>query len=574
MLKKSEFQLSPFYEELFHLLLQNSELPAPTFENLELPEIIEKYQQSLQKATPLHIEKTMMEDLPAKDYMELGLSRTYPRVFRGLPRSYLRDQPSTSKIKTNFDHLPSLKRAAISKALFSLYSKTETKGKVILFTYVMKDGHGDFIAGLEVSRLLSSRLPQIEIEFIALVPEGFSAHFPNTSLIAYKEECPLDLIPQEVLERMRAADLILQLPTFYPFTHELIEKLKELPAAKPMPKFESVGEYGFVDSSWFHPKSGAYSLGLHFLEKGILTRKACQATWQDVQNERLKSWKRAENRFYLAYLATPMGGGIYLHALLKSLEEDPCDIDICVPDLNWFFAFYEKQKTAGRPLLEWEVGVSSIDIYFGDKFSSLSLSSKGKKLRLLCPGALSQSDFRALLALSAEWVAIRGNQSFSEAVSQGKVFFYDGRGHSRSFVKDFAAVAENRIRPFHGALECVRGMVQAFLYNLPVQEEPWVDETYFQELEDWTAIALKIAFALQDPETATGFKQLGKILSEEFSANSFLCHLVQRALFHRLHPYLESLEEENVSKFTRGDLKFRPLISTVSSLIETCQKRV
>jgi hypothetical protein len=573
VLKKSE-SLSPFYEELFHLVLQTSEAPPPNLTGLELPELVEKYQKKLSEENSLHLEKMLMKAIPAKDYMELGLSRSYPRVFRGLPRSYLRDQPSTSKIKANFDYLPSLKRAAVSKALLSLYSKTGAKGKVVLFTYVMKDGHGDFIAGLEAMRLLRARLASIEIELIALVPESFSANFPQTTLISYKDECPLKLIPQEILERLRDADLILQLPTFYPFTHELIEKLQELPNSQPMPKFESVGEYGFGESSWFHPRSKAYSLGLHFLEKGILTRKACMATWDNVQNERLKSWQRSENHFYLAYLATPIGGAIYLHALLKSLEEDPCDIDICVPDLNWFFGFYEKQKAAGRPLLEWEVGVSSIEIYFGDKFSSLPLSSKGKKLRLLCPGNLTQSDFRALLSLSEEWVAVRGNQSFSEAISQGKTFFYDGRGHSRSFVKDFAAIAENRIRDFPGALDCVRGMMQAFLYNLPVQDDPWVDETYFQELEDWTAIALKIALALQDPETVIGFKQLGKVITEEFSANSFLCHLVQRALFHRLHPYLEGLEEENLSKFSRGEIEFRAFILTVKSFIETCQKGV
>lgn len=590
MLKKSSNHLSPFYEELFHLLHQNSEqqiidkglnaeeaslfkeLSAHSLDTLPLPEFIEKYQQLFVETSSTHLEKMVMEAFSAKDYMELGLSRTYPRVFRGLPRAYLRDQPSCSKIKANFDHLPSLKRQAVSKALFSLYSKIEARGKVVLFTWVMKDGHGDFMAGIEVVRLLRARLPKVEIEFVALVPENFKANLSSTTLIPYLDECPLDLIPQEVLDRMRNADLILQLPTFYPFTRELTEKLKEISSSKPMPKFESVGEYGFVDSSWFHPKSGAYSFGLHFLEKGILTRKPCVACWEDVQNEKLKGWREEKNRFYLAYLATPIGGAIYLHALLKSLEEDPCDIDLCVPEIGWLLAFYEKQKAAGRPILEWEMGVSSIDIYFEEKFCSLPISPKGKKVRILCPGALSQSDFRALLALSGEWVAVRGNQSFSEAISQGKVFFYDGRGHSRSFVKDFAAVSENRIRSFPGALECVRGMVQAFLYNLPVQQDVWVDETYFQELEDWTAIALKIALALQDPETATGFRQLGKIISEEFSANSFLCHLVQRALFHRLHPYLESLEEENICKFTRNEIKFRSFILTVSSLIETCQK--
>src|SRR5690606_30664930 len=102
---------------------------------------------------------------------------------------------------------------------------------------------------------------------------------------------------------------------------------------------------------------------------------------------------------------------------------------------------------------------------------------------------ITQSDFRALLALSGEWVAVRGDQSFSEVISQGKAFFYDGRDHARYFIKDLVAIAENRIGGHPTTLACIRGMAQGFAYRIPVQEGEWVDETYFQEAEEWTAIA-------------------------------------------------------------------------------------
>lgn len=582
----SENTLSPFHAELLEFLLRNCKKqmadegvdpnadphlkallkdlsPNSADEPLPLAEIIDNYQHLFGSKGPVHIEKTLMESFPANKFIELGLTRYYPRIYRGLPRLYYRDQASQSHIKKNFTHLPSLKKQALAKSLFSLYGKMPAKGKVTLFTWVINDGLGDFIAAVEVMRLLKGRLPELDLHFVGLVQEKALAqlNLPDQSIvIPYERECPFSLITPEALEVLRTSDLIIQMPTYYPHTDELKKAL-----GPEGPKIECVGEYGFLESNWFHPKSDHYSLGLHFLEKGVLTRKPCHANWEDVKNEQLQQWRRPENRFYLAYLSTPVGGAIYLHSLLKSLENDPLGIDLCVPDLGWFVQLSEKQNKAGRSILEWELGVGSIEIYFQDKAYSIELAPQGKKLRLLCPGLITPGDFRALLALSGDWVAVRGNQSFSEAVSQGKAFFYDGREHARYFIKDLAALAENRIGNYPGTLQCIRGMTQGFVYNLPVEENEWVEETYFQDLEEWTAIALHMGLALQDPDTIAGFKALDKIIAEEFSANQFLCNLVQRGLCHRQHPHIEQLEAEQMTKFTSQTQSF-------GELIQSCQK--
>lgn len=538
--------------------------PSSADESLPLDEIIENYQHLFGAKGAVHVEKVLMEAFPPKDFMELGLSRYYPRMYRGLPRLYQKNYPSQSHIKKNFTHLPSLKKQAVSRALFSLYGKIPVSGKVTIFTWVINDGLGDYIAAVEIMRILRARLPDVELKFVALVQEKAlrSVNYPeNAIIVSYEGECPLSAISAEAMEVLRSSDLILQTPTYYPHTRELVEALQAMEAPSLMPKMERVGEYGFLESSWFHPKSGAYSMGLHFLEKGVLIRKPCQASWADVQNARMKQWHIPENHFYLAYLATPMGGAIYLHALLKSLMNDDRGIDLCVPDLGWFIEFVEKQKTASRSLLEWEMGIQTIEIYFEEYIHPISIAPVGKKVRILCPGQITQSDFRALLALSGDWVAVRGNQSFSEAVSQGKAFFYDGRGHERYFIKDLVAVAENRIGGFPGALECIRGIGQAFHYNVPVQEEEWVDETFFQPLEEWTSIALGLGLALQDPDTITGYKKLNQIIAEEFSANLFLCHLVQRALCHRKNPERGEFEDQQLALFASNAITFAELIS-------------
>jgi hypothetical protein len=539
-------------------------------ESFSFSEMIDGYQRTFGAKGPIHIEKLLLESIIAKDFVELGLGRYFPRVYRGLPRLYHRLQPSQSHIKKNFTHLSSLKRQAITKALFSLYGQLEVSGKVTLFTWVIPDGLGDYMAAFEVWRILRARLKNVEIHLVALVHKSVIDKLPcpeGSIFISYEGECPLSVIHDEALELLRSSDLILKMPTFYRYTADLMDVLEKMQSKHPMPKLEAVGEYGFIESGWFHPRSGGYSMGLHFLEKGILVRKAFLATWADVKNEKIQQLRLEGNHFYLAYLNTPIGGAIYLHALLKSLENDDKDIDLCTPDLAWFLKFVDQQKKEGLPLLKWDLGVSCIEIYFEEQMHVIPIQEKGKKIRVLAPGQISQSDFRALLSLSGDWVAVRGNQSFSEAISQGKAFFYDGRNHARYFMKDLCALAENRIPEYKTTLCCIRGMHQGFLHNLAPPEGDFVEETFFQSLEDWSKIALEIGLALQEPTTINGFKVLNNILVKEHSANSFFCHLVQRGLYHRKNPKMEKLEGDEVNLFTCQAQTFSQMIQSLRKLL-------
>ena len=121
---------------------------------------------------------------------------------------------------------------------------------------------------------------------------------------------------------------------------------------------------------------------------------------------------------------------------------DQKGIDLCSPDIGWLIRHIETQTCAGLPVLE--VKGISVDLYFQGKILPL-VEAKGKKIRIFCPPSLSPADFHLLIQLSGEWIAVRGNQSFSEAVSANKAFFFDGRDHVRYFLKDLLALAENRI---------------------------------------------------------------------------------------------------------------------------------
>ena len=543
-----------------------------------LSEIIENYQHLFSEKGPVHLDKKLLEAFSPKEFAL--------KVYRGLPRIYQRDNPAVSHVKKDFSSLPGLKRLAAMRFLLPLYDKRPLPpgSKVSLFTWVISDGWGDLIAAKEVFAILKDRFPSLSLSWIALVPKKLSVGHLNASFVSYEGACPPALLPEHALQTLRDSDLILSLPTFYPHMKELVEILQKREAPTPFPRLLSVGQYGYLESSWFHPKSGNHSMGLHFLERGILIRKSMLADFAAIENQSLllslfqtgspgpmEVEKYLDARqFYLAYLLSPVGGAIYLHALLHSQIHDERPIDICTPDLGWFIGHVERQKKEGRRLLEGSFGVESIEVQYEGKSYSTRLAEKGKKVRILCPGPISDSDFRLLVRLSGEFVGVRGDQSFSEAVSANRAFFYDGAPHARYFVKDLLALAENRLAPHRSALAVFRGMGKAFLHSLKVEETAgeWVDETFFQEKEPWMAIAQKIGAALLDPDALAAFKKFNKILADEYACNQTLCQMVQRELALRASEELAQFEESQASLFANQGGSLAKFLSAVRGILE------
>jgi hypothetical protein len=400
----------------------------------------------------------------------------------------------------------------------------------------------------------------------------FSLH-----LVSYEQEASLHLIPENVLSVLRSCDFILQTPMFYPDTPNLIQKLQSAP---PM---ECLGEYGFLESSWFHPRTHNRSLGLHFLEKGILTRPIDPAEFQQIENRELLhllfhttsptsdevAKYKQNHRFYLCYLNTAIGGAVYLHALLKAHEKEDKGIDLCLPDLGWFMQYAELQTQKKKPLIEGGFLVAQIEIYVDGKRCVIPTGKKGKSIRLICPSHLKMTDFRKLLSLSDEFVGVRGNQSFSEAIAANKVFFYDGKEHARYFLKDLIAIAQNRLQSSQGAVDCFQGMGEAFRHNLSEQTDKWVDEVHFQESADPLEIAYKIGEALQKPDTIRAYKKFNEILAKEYSANSFILHLVQRAFCHQRHPEIAHREAEKMNAFGEGEISFSELVESMRAALHS-----
>lgn len=510
--------------------------------DLAFTDLLGNYHKLIQK------KDTLLE----KSFLEL-CSTNHWKVLRGLPRIYRRDNPLQSEIKKEFSHLGVLKNLASEKTSLPLYEnvKLPEDAKICLFTYMLSDGWGDFIALQEAFKILKNRFPKISIQSVLCVPKHQLPSLPqsvdkNLIAVPYEGECRPTAFPDSAIQALQSADLVISLPTAYPYLDKL-EKFFISSHKKELPKILSIGQYGFLESESFHPKSGNYSMGLHFLEKGVFIRDTVpEGNLKTLENQNLLNSlfgsQKPEQKYleeylsshhlYLAYLTSPIGGAIYLHALLQWQKLKSQTIDLCTPDLKWFIEYVKIQEGQGKKsLLEGDFGIQKIEIHFQGNTHTRTLGSSGKTLRIICPGPLSNADFRNLMSASQEFVAVRGDQSFSEAVSSEKLFFYDGAPHARYFIKDLLALAENKLSSNKPALNFFRNMGKAFLYNLPESTTEWVEETFFQEKEPWAQIAASLAFSLKDPQTLQGCKALSQIIRSEYSFNKTLCHLVQRA-FH------------------------------------------
>jgi len=540
---------------------------------MPLEEIIEQHKYLFERG-PVHLEQKLLLSFP--DHEMSALQFKPLRIYRGLPRLYRKNQPQISKLKPNFSHLPSLKRSAAAKSIYSLYSQASilpTGSKMAILCWVIPDGWGDYFASIEAAKLICNAFPSVELHLIATSEK----ELPRSDFAAIRWEGS-----ESQYELLRRCDLILEIPTVYPKIDEIKTRIESMADESPMPAWESIGQYGFLESDWFHPSSGAHSMGLHFLERGILTRSVDEfQTILGLENEQMIQWmfdqrltaetveqNRQTHRFFLAYLFSNAGIFVYIHALLKSLENDNKDIDLCVPDPGKMLAYFEERFQAGLDPIEKSFQIGQIVIYIGGNAAVWNLAPAGKTLRILCPEFLSSSDFQRLIAYSEDFVACRGDQSLSEVVSHHKCFFYDPRDHSRFFLKDLIALAQNRIAQYPSSIAVLRLFAKILEHNLLQDTADWVDEISIdQQKMDLMDIANAMGQYLQDPKTFAGFKKLDRILLDEHSCNDFILNLVRRAFCHKSHPDVKRIEEEQLAQFAYGQKSF-------SSIVDVLQKEI
>lgn len=441
---------------------------------------------------------------------------------RGLPRLYKWDERHVWKIKSHFDDLEIIKKRKVEKEELKTYAqrKLPDNASIVLFTWIMEDGWGDFYTQLEVSKILKNAFPLLPIILISLIHKDKSVPLipqKNHFIFKYKGNERKNIIYEEFSNEasnaIKQASVILQIPTFFPHTEKILQKMEKI-------NHELIGECGFIDSAWFHPKTTAHCMGLHFLEKGILIKKIEKRSVIPC--------------FNLDYTKTKRGHYMFLHIILKALEKDNRDITIASFCLNLYIDYLER----GLKVLLKKFGIRELVFYFNDSICPVFINSEGKRLIVKLLNHQSQETFLKLFAETDQLVGCTGDGSISEALSLGKTFFYDPPLHKRNFLKDLIALAEERLQNYPETILFLKLTLKNPHLILEDVIDGWVTEEFLLiESEKTSAednrdetIADKMGELLQYSRTKKGFERLGEIVRKEYSINETLCHITAKAI--------------------------------------------
>jgi hypothetical protein len=346
------------------------------------------------------------------------------------------------------------------------------------------------------------------------------------------------LAAREDERELRGFDLLLQVSP----EEEAIKRILALDDPRPLPIVEEFGRE---------------AMGLHFLDRGLFLKSFRPSALTDLEKAPAFHEIGREKRFFYASLASKTGVFVYLHALFKSLEWDGKEIDLCIPDEKALLAYIQARLIANQPILEKSYGISTIALEMGSKTNVLEISPKGKSVRIFSEGVdLVHSEY---------FTAATGIDGFADAVAANKGFFYDPGTISHSFVKDLTALAENRIAAHRSTVSILRLFTKVYQQESNPEEGEWVDELSIQSEEKAPLLEMaeKIGIYLQDPDALAGFKKLNRLIAKEHSCNTFLLHLVQRAVCHRRRPRVALLEEEAVTKFTLNQIPISYLVQHI-----------
>lgn len=477
------------------------------------------------------LESQLLEDLSLEQFEKLDLPlSTYPKTHQLLPRT------SSKKISAPFSSLPIIKKRLLDKAILSLYQnygKNESHS-ISLLTYVVPGGLGDYFFQKLAKQLLEKAFPL----------SHFYSHFfihrsaPET-ILKNTEEITVfdnahDLHPARcsIASKLSSSQLVLQLPTFYPYSLLLAKMLS------PHTFMESIGEYGFIHARSFHPSTHTRVLGLHPLEHGLLLEDF-SSFHPEIKNKHLKpllSNRNEKSHLYFAYLCTEYGYELYLYTIILLHAKDSCNIDLFTIDIGPYLQILSKG-------LVKTPGIKEILIIYHDYIATYPISSSGKTLRLIHTGPLDHSDFKSLLHLSKEPVGVRGNLSLTEVISMNKAYLYDPLDHNLSLYYSLKALAKERAPAIFESLSSFKKQGSA------------IDA------------AEKLCNAIEKAQALEAFKAFNSILQEEHSANIHLINLVSRSLFYYKNPKLLVLEKQLIAAYLKKQLSFEDFILKLRSMI-------
>ncbi len=482
-------------------------------------------------------EKDLEKLFPKEVFIKLGLNQnTIPLFSQGLPRILDPASKDYLRLKKGFENIDVLKTKILDKPLLSLFSsKKKLTKKLLILTYVVPGGYGDLFCQKELKKLLKKTFEELEITSILCIHSQYRNKIPceEEILLFYDtgQELTLDLFPSDLLSLFKTIDIVIEIPTLFPLREALKKELKKDGI------WETIGEYGFIQSEHFLPHTNRRSLGLHFLEIGIFL--------PDVKPKSVISYPILPSGreidlsmgFYFSYLITEYGHLFYLFLLLELNQKR--DILLLAIDIGVYLKIIETnlENLQAYPLKE-------IVIFYQNHKTSVNIKKEGISLKIFHTGPLSHEDFLKLMSESSEPIGVRGNLSLSEAISMKKGFVYDLLDHNLSFYYEILSLTKEF---FPRGFDLIQ---------------------LFKKTDSPLEASKKGAKAIKNG-ALNQIKELCEFIKKRLSADDHLCNLVAKSSTFIERPGLKKKEQQIVALFQKGTLSFEESILSLQKEINS-----
>ena len=572
---KSSGSLQQFFEELTSFIDSRKELisPPPSFS----------------------LEEELLQWAESSSYP----SHCFTPILRGLPRLFLQTDLSQSTIKKPFSDRNTLIRHWLHRPLLTLYASSSlcTPIKISILTWVISDGWGDLFAQLEAAHLIHTHFPQLQLTLFTLIhkdrtPPEYDNPFEQ-EVILYSGELngPMTHTPfsSEQLKILSDTDLLIEMPTAFPHIDQLLrcvglnesqqaraatQEGRSIASPTPTPLHIRLGEHSMIDAVPYHPATSAWSMGLHFLEKGIFIKTLPEVAGdvplrnRDLHNLLFSPFKNVESyrrhrSFQLAYTKNYRGLYLYLTALLSSLSEDDRDVDICffqAPILAQLLNQQFRDPVSQELPLFKAWNVKEFHLYCSPYHTKVPIASSGKLVRFIHCVSIAHEDQLLLTSLTDHLIGVTGDQSVLEAMSTGRPFFYDPPCFKRPFLADLCQIAEKKLSEFPQLSQFFKLCLKTTSLHLDDDQAGWVSEECveatkaFLSLEEDNDLAIGKALGnlLRDPLLSLAFQALRQYLADHYSITPILSGLISRTALFKKYPILAFQEERELEKLFQG----------------------
>lgn len=457
-----------------------------------------------------------------------------------------------------------LKNAALDNLIWEMFKQckpVEGNEEIVVLGHIKRDGQGDWLAMTNACKHLQKKFPNRTVRLIASSARNHEGKLPSSNI----KNC--NVIYSDNLSATKSSE--------FPEEMHILEKIQNaaLIFVGPIDLWHLREEAGNMDHkaiafNEYDARTNLSSLpnrittGVAKESVGIFTKslgKKKEWTWSSIENNFLKgilfgsanpeeskiNEYLLKNIIFFSYMSVKTFPQFISDAILFAKINDPTkSIDICFPCKGKLENIVDVLPY--KKLISLGIRKISFINYVGDnqiEKQDLELATSGQVLRIFNPGPLSLRDFKKMIFLSAGLVGVTGDNSIAQALSFGKIPFYECPIHKRNFAEKLASLIEEHCKQ--------DGTPLANYIRAVMQKE-------------------ETELLISDSSLKEVAKKVGKIIQQEFSVNAMFPAIANHQLFVVSNPEYALLEaslrqDYLESKITLKEFEKR-LVATLTEL--------